>query len=362
MHAPSRCQNLLAALLLAFLSTQATAQEATWDRLISSAKQERKLVLSGPADPALRKGLPEKFRDRFGLVVEYIGASSNDAIGRLRQERQAGLYTIDVMLVGPTAVVGVYSEKMLDPLRPLLFEEVLDWRHWKGGKPRFSDPEGKYSLRLAERVTALFMINKTIVKREEFRSIHDLTNPRWKGKIVAEDPTRGSAGTGLPMVLYASLGEAFLKKLYIDNEVVLSSDRRQMADWLARGTYPISMGVREEDFQRLQGEGFSLEIVNSLADFPGYIAVGAGHLVVVNRAPHPNAARLFANWLASKEGMQLYSRLMGEPTMRADVDESHVPQYMIPKPGVNYIDSASWEYALKRQAVSQRLGELLRRK
>ena len=111
------------------------------------------------------------------------------------------------------------------------------------------------------------MINKTIVKREEFRSIHDLTNPRWKGKIV-EDPTRSSAGTGLPMVLYASLGEAFLKKLYIDNEVVLSSDRRQMADWLARGTYPISMGVREEDFQRLQGEGFSLEIVNSLADFP----------------------------------------------------------------------------------------------
>ena len=98
MHAPSRCQNWFAALLLAFLSSQATAQETTSDRLISSAKK-RKLVLSGPADPALRKGLPEKFRDRFGLVVEYIGASSNDAIGRLRQERQAGLYTIDVMLV-----------------------------------------------------------------------------------------------------------------------------------------------------------------------------------------------------------------------------------------------------------------------
>ena len=114
--------------------------------------------------------------------------------------------------------------------------------------------------------------------------------------------------------------------------------------------------------QRLQAEGFSLEIINSLADFPGYLAVGAGHLVVVNRAPHPNAARLFANWLASKEGLQLYSRLMGEPSMRADVDESHIPQYMIPKPGVNYIDSASWEYALKRQAVSQRLRELLKRK
>lgn len=84
MHAPNRWQKLFAALLLVFLSAQANAQDTTWNRLISFAKQEGKLVLSGPADPALRKGLPEKFRDRFGIVVEYIGASSNDAIGRLR--------------------------------------------------------------------------------------------------------------------------------------------------------------------------------------------------------------------------------------------------------------------------------------
>ena len=55
-------------------------------------------------------------------------------------------------------------------------------------------------------------------------------------------------------------------------------------------------------------------------------------------------------------------RLMSEPTMRTDIDDSHVPQYMIPKPGVSYIDSASWEYGLKRQAISDRLRELLRKK
>ena len=98
-------------------------------------------MLSGPADPLLRKGLPEKFKERFGIVVEYVGAASNDAIGRLRQERLAGLYTTDLMLAGPTALVSVCSEKMLDPLRPLMLEEILDGRYWKGGKPRFSDPE-----------------------------------------------------------------------------------------------------------------------------------------------------------------------------------------------------------------------------
>ena len=172
------------------------------------------------------------------------------------------------MLAGPTAVVSLYSEKMLDPLRPLLLEEVLDGRHWKGGKPRFSDPEGKYSLRLAERVTALFMINKTIVKREEFGSIHDLTNPRWKGKIVAEDPTRGSAGTGLPMVLYASLGEAFLKKLYIDNEVVLSSDRRQMADWLARARIPFPWECAKKIFSGSRPRVFPLRLSTHWPTFP----------------------------------------------------------------------------------------------
>ena len=225
-------------------------------------------MLSGPADPALRKGLPEKFRERFGIVVEYIGASSNDAIGRLRQERLAGLYTTDVMLVGPTALLGVYSEKMLDPLRPLLLEEVLDGRHWKGGKPRFGDPEGKYSLRLAERVTALFMINKTIVKREEFRSIHDLTNPRWKGKIVAEDPTRGSAGTGLPMVLYASLGEAFLKKLYIDNEVVLSSDRVKWPTGSLAARIPFPWECAKKIFSGSRVRVFPLKLSTHWPTFP----------------------------------------------------------------------------------------------
>jgi iron(III) transport system substrate-binding protein len=362
MHAARHWQILCFALLVAHWSSQATAQEQTWNRLISAAKQEGKLVVLGSADPGLRKGLPETFKERFGVTVEYVGASANDAIGRLSKERLAGLYTTDVMFAGPTALVSLYSEKVLDPLRPLLLDEVLDGRHWKGGRPRFSNPEGRYGLRLAERVTALFMINKASVKREELRSIHDLTNPRWKRKIVAEDSTQGGAGTGLPMILSTSLGEEFVKKLYIDNEVILSSDRHQMADWLARGTYPISMGVREEDYQRLEAEGFSVEIINSLADFPGYVAVGAGHLVMINRAPHPNAARLFANWLVSKDGLQVYSRLLGEPTMRTDVDEAHVPQYMVPKPGVKYVDSASWEYALKRQAVSQRLRELLRKR
>jgi hypothetical protein len=43
VHAPSRWQKLFAALLLACLSAQSNAQETTWNRLISSAKQEGKL-------------------------------------------------------------------------------------------------------------------------------------------------------------------------------------------------------------------------------------------------------------------------------------------------------------------------------
>ena len=126
------------------------------------------------ADRSLHAAAHHDFlRDQCQALFLPIGQRGDRLYGG-GQERQAGLYAIDVMLVGPTAVVGVYSEKMLDPLRPLLLEEVLDGRHWKGGKPRFSDPEGKYSLRLAERVTALFMINKTIVKREEFEAVKDM--------------------------------------------------------------------------------------------------------------------------------------------------------------------------------------------
>jgi len=44
-------------------------------------------------------------------------------------------------------------------------------------------------------------------------------------------------------------------------------------------------------------------------------------------APHPNAAKVFINWLLSREGQEVFSRAMGQPTRRLEVDTAWTKQF-----------------------------------
>ena len=76
------------------------------------------------------------------------------------------------------------------------------------------------------------------------------------------------AGTGAAnaAMLYVELGAEFVKRLYIDQKPVFSRERRQYADWLARGTYPICFSCREDDVKSLRQEGFKLVEVFEMSD------------------------------------------------------------------------------------------------
>ena len=51
-----------------------------------------------------------------------------------------------------------------------------------------------------------------------------------------------------------------------------------------------------------------------------YVSSGSGNVVVLKGAPHPNAAKLFLNWMLSREGQEIYGRSTGQATRRLDVD------------------------------------------
>jgi iron(III) transport system substrate-binding protein len=208
----------------------------------------------------------------------------------------------------------------------------------------------------------LISINTDYVKPEEIRSVHDLLHPRWKGKISTFNPTVAGGGTNIAAHLYVNLGEDYVKKLYVGQQLALSRDYRQMADWLARGTYPISLGMREEEVERLRKEGMPIVIVHDLDGVPSRVVAAIGIVALMNRAPHPNAARVFVNWIASKDGLEIYSRAYGAPTVRNDVDESFLPSAIVPRRGQSYFDASSWDFATKtEEKVRLRLTELLKK-
>jgi ABC-type Fe3+ transport system substrate-binding protein len=84
-------------------------------------------------------------------------------------------------------------------------------------------------------------------------------------------------------------------------------------------------------------------------------------MTYANKAPHPNAAKIFINWFAGKDALELYSRDYEAVTLRTDVDESFLDPRIIPKQGVNYPDDTDFEWLLKgRTEVTEKVRELLK--
>jgi iron(III) transport system substrate-binding protein len=341
---------VLAFIWLLAMSAPALAQTKASDKelgaLVEAAKKEGKVIVAGSPDPVMRNEILPKFTARFGVPLEFIAGRSSQIVSRIQTERGSGIYGVDIFLAGPdTTANELYGNKLIDPLKPLLvMPEVVDGSKWKKGRVWFADPEERYVVRAFSSVATMLFINTDHVKPEEIRSAKDLLNPKWRGKISAEDPTTTGAGANAAARFYHDLGEEFVKKLYIDQKTVRTRERRQMTDWLARGTQPICLNCREDDVRPLIKEGFKITEIFELSDTPASINGSPWMLTVANKAPNPKAAQLFANWILSKEGLEIYARGYGSASLRTDINESYLNPGNIPKPGVKYFDDTDWKW------------------
>jgi iron(III) transport system substrate-binding protein len=356
---------LLVMISFIFHVSPARAQEGwekQWNQILEAGQKEGKVVVATSPDEVMRE-IAAKFKARYGITVEHLAGRSTETIERVRRERAAGITTVDIFMSGIENMVWeLYPEKFIDPLKPLLLlPEVTDGAKWKKRKVPFVDPEERYVVQPFSSVSEMLFINTDHVKREEMRSARDLLNPKWRGKISTDDPTVTGSGLTRASIFYAQLGEDFVKQLYVDQKPVRSRDRRQYIDWLARGTYPICLNCREYDMRTLLKESFPLVEIFELSDVRTWVAPGPWNIAVANKAPHPNAAAVFANWMLTKEGLEIYSRGAGSVTVRSDVDESFLRREIIPRPGVNYFDTGDWKWTAKgRVEAKERLTKSLK--
>jgi ABC-type Fe3+ transport system substrate-binding protein len=344
-------KTLFAVLISMVFAATAVAQtsdwQKTWDETLAAAKKEGKVVIIGSPDPVMRGQINPKFTERYGIKVEYIAGNSSQLIERIRTERASGLYSTDIYMSGANSTLNsLLPQKMLDPVKPLLIlPEVTEGKYWKRGAPFFTDREGQYALALFATVDSFLFINEDYIKPGDLKNVQELLDPKWRGKIVSQDPNLSGTGQNTASYLYRVLGPDFIRKLYIDQKPIISSDRRQMTDWLARGTYPICLSCRVDDTQSLRKDGFKLKEVFSLPGLRDRIIVGSPFLLALaNKAPNPNAARVFINWMAGKEAVEIYARNFGSVPLRTDIDESFLNPDSIPKPGVDYIDDTDPEW------------------
>jgi ABC-type Fe3+ transport system substrate-binding protein len=96
-------------------------------------------------------------------------------------------------------------------------------------------------------------------------------------------------------------------------------------------------------------DGFPIQSIPNPPEVPDTVTAGFGHLGLVDHAPHPNAAKLFVNWLLTREGQQLWQNAQFQVSVRNDLDDSALPKEWLPVPGVEYFDESGWEFTVDQQ-------------
>jgi iron(III) transport system substrate-binding protein len=292
------------------------AQVSQWEQVIAAAKKEGKVVVSIPPGAELRKSLKEVFEKRFGIELELITGRGAASAKKIVDEFRAGLHLTDVH-TGGSAPISHGLAGMLTPVEEqFILAEVAEPKHWWGGH-MYVENAKRYGYSFLAFVQDAVWYNTDLARPEELRSYDDLLHPKWRGKIGYSDPRRGGAGQGNWAFLWKTKGEEFLKKL-VQQNLVIMSEERPLAESLAKGSLAITIGLDIDNFISFVRAGLPVKPLPQLKDGI-YPVTGSGALAVIKNGPHPNATKVFINWLLSRDGQETYQNAIGEPTRRLDV-------------------------------------------
>lgn len=335
-----------------------------WEKWVQEAKKEGWVVVYSTAGEQARVDLGKAFKNKFGIPMEYISGVGGVLARKLLTERQAGLYLADVYIGGSTTpITQMKPIGALDPLEPvLILPEAVEPAAWWGGGLRWIDKDRTVLACFTYSAVPLG-INAKLVEPSEIKSYNDLLNPKWKGKIIIGNPTVAGLGQMLHAIIGGRImGSDYLREL-VKQEPLVISDQRQMVEWVAQGKYPIVIYPKTDIITEFKRAGAPIAGVTPVEGT--FITGGSGDVSLINRAAHPNAARVFINWLLTREGQTIFSQAHGSPSGRLDVTTEGLNPELVVKPGGKYVPGDDEELLLgmmeDRQKAMEIFGSLLKK-
>jgi iron(III) transport system substrate-binding protein len=324
-----------------------------WSKLIAAAQREGRVVIAAGGAPSREyRSVVDLFHKKFNIPVSLSTGSGAASVDRVLAERSAGKYTVDL---GLTSVAGTRTRlipaKALDPIPPLLMHpEVLDKSAWYGGRHWYADPEEeKFSFLYAAEPTETFgfWYNTSVISKKEIDAIKspaDLLDPKWRGKITSRTwGDRGRVGEMQNIYFQPDMGIEWIRAFFSQAEAKFSDDVRIRESWVVGGSVPIAFsdGDIDRELAKLEKAGIPVAMRSIPFKLPFLTAGGSGCCIqVYNRAPHPNAAKLFLNWFLSKEGQTAMHEIMpgiARQSMREDIAPGNVPPTYRRVSGKQYI-------------------------
>jgi iron(III) transport system substrate-binding protein len=335
---------LAAAALFALPTASASAQGASpeWDQTVAAAEKEGAVVMRIPSGNTLREFLQTEWPKSFPKIkLETDTLDESGWIQRVRVERAASKFLWDACLAGSVTTFTMKNAGFTVPIQPLfLLPDLKDPKTWGGWDQVFFDNEHKYVLATQNFLKMPFYNAKLLppekVKAEGTKVFLD---PALKGKIIWHDPLLPGSGETFAVVMRKLLGDAGLKT-FVQQQVVFTPNMMDLVDRMARGQYAMALGpvlTSLLDRYRKAGLEFDIRPLGNTPELGAYSNTGGSNLIVMKDAPHPNAAKLFVNWLNSKDIATRLAKAMEQDTNREDVP-SQVDPARARVAGAHYIE------------------------
>lgn len=323
---------LRAAAVLAILlpsSFHAAEWQTEWEKTLAAAKKEGTVIIGIPASSELRKAIEAKFKEKFGIGLELFPSRGPENVTRILNEYNAGVRYFDVFVSGGATPLSMVAAGASDDFQPyLILPEVAEAKNWWGGhiwEDNVSTKRYIYAFQCYTSETLWF--NASQVDAREIRSFDDLLKPKWKGKIAFLDPRNAGSGQNTWSFLWKVKGEEYLTKL-AQQDLMVSQNQRQIAEALAKGKLAFTIGLSHYSYEPFLKAGLPVKPVPKIKE-GAHANNGSGVVTIVKNPPHPNATKVFVNWLLGKDGQETYGKAMVQATRRLDVNTEWLKEFGI---------------------------------
>lgn len=280
-----------AALFAAGLSVSGAQAQGSFEALVAAAKTEGALTYYAANDPAVSKRIADAFQAKYGIPVEVVRLASGALAQRYAAEAETNSVVADLIVIAQPAFLkqAVAAGWIAD------VEGLPSLANWPA-----AHFDGKLATIGINAITIAW--NSSLVSNDEApKSWEDVLDPKWKGKILFADVRTVPAFMGWAKLMRDTYGVEFLEKLAAQ-DLRLVASVVPGSQQVAAGEASLLVPAIHQVLVPLQAAGAPLADI-LVSPTTGVELVGG----VSAAAPHPNAARLFLDFLLSPEGQSLFN-------------------------------------------------------
>ncbi|HEY4318272.1 MAG TPA: extracellular solute-binding protein [Herbaspirillum sp.] len=293
--------------------------------LVEGAKKEGELLLYTSLSVDDLAELTAAFEKKYGIKIKVWRSGGENVVQRAVTEGRANRFDADVVETNGMQLESLRREKLL---------QVVDTPYAADLIPSAVTPHREW---ISTRLNVYtFAYNTNLIKKEDLpKSYLDLLNPKWKGKLGIEaDDSDWLAG--VVNELGVAKGEQLFRDVVAANGISVRKGHSLLINLVASGEVPMAMDVYNYNVEQRKAKGapvewFSLEPT---------LAAPQG-VAVFKRAPHPNAAVLFYDFMISDAQPILLKRNYVPTSKNLDTRLNKMPMKFIDAK-ISLDESAKW--------------------